>query len=162
MSESNRKFKGVWIPSQLWLDTSMSFIEKLLLVEIDSLDNENGCTAGNPYFAKFFQISERQVRRYIARLQELGWVKIDLIGRNKRCVYVLEKYLVLVDNLKPLMDINVRQVGQKRPSADGQKRPHNKLVNKLRISSEENLKKIGEMKKRAFGSKVMAGATSQA
>lgn len=161
MDELKRKFKGVWIPREVWLDTSMSLIEKALLVEIDSLDNENGCTAGNAYFASFFQISDRQVRRYIARLEELGWIKIELIGRNKRCVYVLEKYLELVDSLRPLMDISVRQVGQKRPPADGHKRPHNKLVNKLRISSEKNLKKISEMKKGLLRSSAMAGSESR-
>jgi hypothetical protein len=40
----NRKFKGVWIPKDLWLDKDLSMHEKCLLIEIDSLDNdEKGC-----------------------------------------------------------------------------------------------------------------------
>ena len=74
--EPKRKFKGVWIPREIWLAESMSLIEKALLVEIDSLDNEYGCTAGNDYFAKFFQISPRQVKRYVSRLRENGWITL--------------------------------------------------------------------------------------
>lgn len=149
MPEQNRKFKGVWIPREVWLDNKMSLIEKALLVEIDSLDNENGCTAGNAYFAKFFQIGARQVRRYTARLEELGWIKIDLIGRNRRCVRVLDKYILLVDNLKPLMDINVRRDGHKRPSADGHKRPHNNTDLNNTNNNRKNYLKLRE----GFGKK---------
>lgn len=118
MGEQNRRFKGVWIPREVWLDPTMSLIEKALLVEIDSLDNENGCTAGNTYFAKFFQISERQIRRYITRLVDEGWVEAEMIGRNRRRLSIAKK-------LRILMDESVPTDGQKRPSADGQKRPHN-------------------------------------
>ena len=39
----NRDFKGVWIPKEVWLDDKLSWMEKLFLVEIDSLD-------GKPFF----------------------------------------------------------------------------------------------------------------
>ena len=34
-----RDFKGVWIPKEIWLSTDLKVMEKLILVEIDSLDN---------------------------------------------------------------------------------------------------------------------------
>jgi hypothetical protein len=43
----NRDFKGVWIPKDVWLDHNLTWMEKLLLVEIDSLDAEKGCFASN-------------------------------------------------------------------------------------------------------------------
>jgi hypothetical protein len=36
--KENRDFKGVWIPKEIWINTDLSIIEKVLLVEIDSLD----------------------------------------------------------------------------------------------------------------------------
>ena len=63
-----RDFKGVWIPAEIWLDESLSVMEKLFLVEIDSLDNDDGCFASNKYFSEFFGISTRQCSTIISNL----------------------------------------------------------------------------------------------
>jgi len=54
MDKQDRDFKGIWIPKEVWLADELNYIQKLLLVEIDSLDNEKGCFASNDYFADFF------------------------------------------------------------------------------------------------------------
>lgn len=73
--EMPRVFKGVWIPASIYLSENLSPKEKLLLIDIDSLDNgERGCFASNAYFANQLQISESQASRLINRL-----VKIRLI-----------------------------------------------------------------------------------
>ena len=54
----NRAFKGIWIPAEVWLNDGLSVMEKLFLVEIDSLDNDSGCFASNAHFAEFFDISK--------------------------------------------------------------------------------------------------------
>ena len=52
-----RDFKGVWIKKEIWLNTNLTLIEKVLIVEIDSLDNsERGCFASNEYLAKFVNL----------------------------------------------------------------------------------------------------------
>ena len=56
---NNRDFKGVWIDKSIWLDKNLSATEKVILAEIDSLNNENGCYASNNYFAEFCQCSEK-------------------------------------------------------------------------------------------------------
>ena len=39
-----RDFKGIWIPKEIWLDSNLTWSEKMLLVEIDSLATlEKGC-----------------------------------------------------------------------------------------------------------------------
>jgi len=37
---AKRDFKGVWIPKQIYLNNSLSWPEKILLIEIDSLDKD--------------------------------------------------------------------------------------------------------------------------
>ena len=69
-----RDFKGVWIPREIWLDERLNMIEKGILTEIDSLDNENGCSASNEYLADFCQCSETKVSTAIKKLIELGFV----------------------------------------------------------------------------------------
>jgi hypothetical protein len=36
-----RDFKGIWIPKEIWLNENLTLQEKVFLVEIESLDNEN-------------------------------------------------------------------------------------------------------------------------
>lgn len=70
----NRDFKGIWIPREIWLSEDLSITEKVLLVEIDSLDNESGCFASNEYFAKFLKISKDRVSRLISGLCKKGYL----------------------------------------------------------------------------------------
>ena len=77
MSENMREFKGVWIPKQIWLDERLNMLEKGILTEIDSLDNEeNGCFASNEYLAKFCQCSETKVSTAIKKLIELDYLYV--------------------------------------------------------------------------------------
>jgi hypothetical protein len=58
MDENKREFKGVWIPREVWLDRRLNALEKVILIEIDSLDStERGCYASNKYIAEFCQCS---------------------------------------------------------------------------------------------------------
>ena len=67
MEKPSRDFKGVWIPKDIWESHQLSIMEKVVFVEIHSLDNERGCFAGNKYFAGFFNVSERQIGRASCR-----------------------------------------------------------------------------------------------
>lgn len=85
MNKENRDFKGVWIPKEIWLNTDLSIIEKVLLVEIDSLDNsDRGCFASNEYLAKFVQLSEGRVANIISDLKKRKYIlQIFFDGRNR-------------------------------------------------------------------------------
>ena len=73
----NRDFKGVWIPKDIWLSESLSIIEKCLITEIDSLDNddEKGCFASNEYLGKFLGKSESRVANMICDLKKRGFIQ---------------------------------------------------------------------------------------
>ena len=83
--KENRDFKGVWIPKEIWLNTDLSIIEKVLLVEIDSLDNsDRGCFASNEYLAKFVQLSEGRIANIIVDLKKRGFIiQLFFDGRNR-------------------------------------------------------------------------------
>jgi len=83
--KENRDFKGVWIPKEIWLNTDLSIIEKVLLVEIDSLDNsDRGCFASNEYLASFVQLSEGRVANIIVDLKKRGFIiQLFFDGRNR-------------------------------------------------------------------------------
>ena len=81
----NRDFKGVWIPKEIWLNEELTLLEKIIFVEIDSLDNENHCIAGNEYFATFCNCSESKVSKAIKKLKELGMIEeLSFDGRHRK------------------------------------------------------------------------------
>ena len=60
-------------------------LEKGILVEIDSLDNEEtGCFASNQYLAKFCQCSETKVSKAISKLIELGYLYVKSFDGRQR------------------------------------------------------------------------------
>ena len=67
-------------------------MEKVLFVEIHSLDNARGCYASNGYFAEFFQVSIRQITRYVASLQKHGFITVTVRNRNERVIRTAGKY----------------------------------------------------------------------
>lgn len=82
-----RDFKGVWIPREIWLSTDLKVMEKLILVEIDSLDNEDGCFASNEHFSKFFSLSKNRCSEIIKSLEKKGYIAIDYIRQaNNRAI----------------------------------------------------------------------------
>jgi hypothetical protein len=79
-----RDFKGVWIPKEVWLDENLTWMEKLLLVEIDSLDKEKGCFASNKYFGDFFQLSPSRISELVSQLVVKGYVTTFLLYDGKQ------------------------------------------------------------------------------
>jgi|GEM_PF-1211388 len=87
MTATPRKFQGVWIPADIWLDRGLSITEKVMLVEIGSLqDDERGCYASNAHFAEFFGLSISRVSEIISALAAKGLVEIEQIREGKRIV----------------------------------------------------------------------------
>jgi hypothetical protein len=75
----NRDFKGVWIPKEIWIDKDLTWMEKLLLVEINSLDNTEGCYASNQYFGEFFNLSGSRISEIVNSLVEKKYITSTLI-----------------------------------------------------------------------------------
>jgi len=91
MKKQTRDFKGIWIPKEIWLSEELTLQEKFFLVEIDSLDNKDGCYANNQYFAEFFGISKTRVSLVISSLIDKGFInsEINQSKGNKRTLKTL-------------------------------------------------------------------------
>lgn len=83
--EELRDFKGVWIPKEIWLNTELSIYEKVIIIEIDSLDNsEKGCFASNEYFGKFLGRSPKTIANILTSLKQRGYIyQCFFDGRNR-------------------------------------------------------------------------------
>lgn len=79
-----RDFKGVWIPKEIYLNEDLNWTDKIILMEIDSLDNENHCFASNEYFSNLVGVSTINVSKSINKLIKLGYVeKVSFNGRER-------------------------------------------------------------------------------
>ena len=93
-SENNRKFKGVWIPVEYWLDENLTIMEVVLITEIDSLDGENGCFASNKHFADFLGVTSGRASQLITDLKEKGYIQATYTTNNnvtQRIIRVVNK-----------------------------------------------------------------------
>lgn len=93
MSEFERDFKGIWIDKTVWLDKRLNALDKVILAEIDSLDNgERGCYASNKHIADFCQCSETKVSTAISKLVDLGYLYVKHFdGRQRELKSCLSK-----------------------------------------------------------------------
>lgn len=84
----SRDLKGVWIPKEVYLDKRLTALDKIILIEIDSLDNgdEKGCFASNEYLAEFCQCSISKVTKSISKLKELGYIRVIGTDGRKRFI----------------------------------------------------------------------------
>lgn len=123
----NRDFKGIWIPKEVYLDKRLNALEKIILVEIDSLDNgEDGCYASNEYLAEFCQCSQAKVSTAISKLVKCEYLEVVSFDGRKR-------------KIKSRMTNN-KSLPFKKSKADVEKLKHNNKVN-----NKDNNKHINKM-----------------
>ena len=137
----NRGFKGIWIPKEIWLSKELTIQEKVMLAEIDSLDNGEGCFATNEYFADFMGLSKDRARKIISSLKDKGYVDVTLIYKegtkevDKRIITVIKGYGY------------IQPYGQNQPTGMGENDHYiEKSYNKKNNTNKEPRHKYGEYK----------------
>lgn len=81
----SRKFKGVWVPKEIWESNELSWFEKCLWAEINSLeDEESGCTASNKYLCKMMGCRERVLQLGLANLKAKKIIWVDSFDHKIR------------------------------------------------------------------------------
>jgi DNA-binding transcriptional ArsR family regulator len=79
-----REFKGVWIPSEIWLDARLTLVEKALYAEIDSFSG-NGRTfhKSNETIQLEYGVSRPTISKAIKKLTDLGFISAAFDGRMR-------------------------------------------------------------------------------
>lgn len=134
-----RNFKGVWITKEIWLHKELNAIEKILLTEISSLDNDKGCYASNRYFADFFQIGTRQVSRYVSSLRDKNFISVIVENKTERTIKVIKNRVPTTEVSKVLPTTEVSMGGTTEVSKEV--RP--KCLHNNTISNKETNTLIG-------------------
>ena len=83
-----RNFKGVWIPADLYLNTSLTWTQKIILLEVDSFSKNNlDCFVSNEHLAGLIGISESGIEKAIRSLvdsKRLERNRTFINGGNRR------------------------------------------------------------------------------
>ena len=83
----DRIVKGIWIPIEIWQDKSLSWNEKILLMEIDSFTaKDRECYISNEYIAELLGVTDRCARKYLSHLLQLGLIRVVKFDGRKRYV----------------------------------------------------------------------------
>ncbi|HEY4323607.1 MAG TPA: helix-turn-helix domain-containing protein [Mucilaginibacter sp.] len=78
----NRSFDGIWISANLWLSKDLNLNQKIVLLEIKSLDNDFGCTATNKKIGEVIDIKPNTVSLIIKFLEEKGFIGLSYKDYN--------------------------------------------------------------------------------
>lgn len=137
-----RDFKGIRIPKEIRLDEDLNIMMKVLLVEIDSLDNEDWCFASNSYFSEFFWISETQISIYIKKLKELWYIEEVWFDWRKRYLKSRIKEKLKSDSKKtfgqPLRKVKGRVKEKLKHNNIDNNIDNNSIVNNTKSDDFEN------------------------
>jgi len=81
---NERGFKGVWMCAAVYMAHDLAPIEKLILVEIDSLTTGDcACHASNDHFASLLRITESRADHLLSGLTRKGYlIRVDFNGRS--------------------------------------------------------------------------------
>jgi hypothetical protein len=81
---SERQFKGVWIPAEIWLDKRLTITEKAFYAEVESFAG-NGRTfhKTNETIQDEYGIASRTVQRIIKKLVDLELLECSFNGRMR-------------------------------------------------------------------------------
>ena len=78
---------------EIWKDKSLTWNEKILLMEIDSFTSSGkDCYFSNEYIADFLNVSIRWARKYMSHLIEAGYVKLVRFDGRRRYVEAEGKF----------------------------------------------------------------------
>lgn len=70
---NKRGFEGIWIPAEIWLDTNLGALERILYAEIASF-GKNGCWKKSEELMKLLGVSKGTFQKYCRNLRERGYI----------------------------------------------------------------------------------------
>ena len=115
-----RQFKGIWIPAEIWLNTNLSAIDKILLADIDSFTgNGKLFYKSNATLSKELGVSESTVKRAFKQLLEQNLIRVSGGTRKRICESLISLHQGHYDSYsghsEPSEGQNEPSVGSKCP-----------------------------------------------
>ena len=83
MEKETLQYVNIFIPTSILGDSSLTSLEKLILIEIVSLSKKEGyCWAKNKHFMDMFSVTKQTVSKSISSLSKNNYIKLEYIERD--------------------------------------------------------------------------------
>lgn len=131
-----RQYEGIWIPAAVWEDDRLNAIEKILVAEVASFTSRGAeFYKTNETIADHLKISASTVKRSLANLIDLGYVKRERFDGRRR---ILSAQIDPADRSeRPGRKVKMtRQPAQNKPAA-GSNRPKSKTESKPKNNTKQ-------------------------
>lgn len=103
--DTNTGRGGCWLPESILNLSQLTYFEKILLSEINYLDNsykdDSMCVAKNSYFEKKFDVSNDYIKKTISKFKSLGLISV-LYEKHQRSIRLNRDYILQNQNEKAL------------------------------------------------------------
>jgi DNA-binding PadR family transcriptional regulator len=98
--DPERQPQGVWFSLKFWFNRELSANEKMLLVEIKCLDNEQGCYASRKHFTTILNVTEARISQLLKSLETKNIIEFTTVtyqnGNWRRHISLTDKGLNLL------------------------------------------------------------------
>ena len=139
--EIPRKFEGVWIRREIWLNTKLTPLQKCLAGEIDSIGVKNGpCFASDEYLARLFSCSVGTIKNMLTILCKLGVIKRLGFDSQGRRLLSVNRFTESVNQITESVDEITESVKDTVTESVTQNHSPNKGIEKSRLERKEERK----------------------
>jgi len=107
-------FINLVIPISLLGDSRLTFLERLLLIDILSLCKKKGyCRATNEYFKNLFNVSKQTISKSISSLSKYGYIVLEYDRKeknnSKRVIRISEVLKNQISGIKNNLNTNIQE-----------------------------------------------------
>ena len=78
----NNHCKEIRVLTEILQVSDLTITEKIILSQIDALDQKEGCFSSNNYFAELFLLSKTQISKIISDLKKKGWISVRYVNKE--------------------------------------------------------------------------------
>lgn len=94
MAEQTRAFKGIWVPVEIWDNTDLEILEKILLSDImNDCNDHQVCFVDLHYLVWLLQVKERKVKNLLASLEWKGFIESTTVS-GKQVIRICRERLL--------------------------------------------------------------------
>lgn len=105
-----KKFKGVWIPYEILINTKLNDKEKIVYSMILYLSKEKECIISNSYISELLSITKIQSSRIINSLKKKGYIKVEMTYKENSKEIAIRKITPIYKNVNTYKQIDTKPI----------------------------------------------------
>ena len=162
MEEKSKYY--VIIPADIRYDKRLKANEKLMYGELVLLAQETGyCWATNAYFAKLYDVNKITVSKWISKLEECGYVKVDYIYKQGSNEIVERRVYICSDTVSEVQTKLIEESPAEEVNAYTEQKKLNDIVDEvvsyLNDTCDTNFKSNTSLTKKLIKKRLKEGFT---